>query len=52
MKAGKGVEELKKVIGSRFDSVVVKETERKMQPVVYHVKDLDMEATVVGSRKG
>lgn len=52
VKAGKKLEEIKKVIANKVEGAVVKETGRRLQAVVFHIKDLDMEATADEIREG
>lgn len=52
LRAGKGVEEIKKVISDRVEGAVVKEIRRGPQKVPFHIKDLDYQATVDEVKEG
>lgn len=52
LKAGKAVDEIKKVIGNKVEGAVVKEVGRKIPPVLYHIKGLDLEATTEDIKEG
>lgn len=52
VKARKNIEEIKKIIADKVEGAVVREAERKLQPIIFHVKDLDLEATIEEVKEG